>query len=184
MKKLWIIGGIVVVAAVVLTIVLTTSKTKKAAAPSSSTSTQTSSTAGTAKKACDLFTLADAKQVLGADAKQGTSAPATSSPDLDVSVCIYTTSATGLSAPTASLLARVPKSTFGTNSNKLQFTTSKPATQSVSGYGDAAYWDPQYGQLNVLKHNTWYIISNGPINPALHTLDKAKQLADVLISKL
>ncbi len=55
------------------------------------------------------------------------------------------------------------------------FGPSKPAgVQDVSNVGDKAYWNPSFGQLNVLKNGNWYILSNG-------TLDKSKSTqADAL----
>jgi hypothetical protein len=128
-----------------------------------------------AKSACSIFTLADAKQVLGDTAKGGSVNDENSSDDLTVSSCSYTQDS-GANVPvssgkTAGLLVRAPK-------------TGSGDTQDVSGYGDSAYWDPQLGQLNILKNNTWYILSNGPVTPASRTLDQAKQLADLLISKM
>lgn len=140
------------------------------------------------RKACSIFSLADAKQVLGDSAKGGSNNP-DSPEDLDVSACSYTQDA-GSNVPvsghkSASLLVRAPKSGAGTTSNQNQFGRLKPAdSQPVTGYGDNAYWDPQYGQLNILKHNSWYILSNGPITPSERTLDQAETLADILINKL
>jgi hypothetical protein len=142
-----------------------------------------------AKSACSIFTLADAKQVLGDTAKGGSANEQNSSEDLTVTSCSYTqdsgTNAPVSSGKTAGLLVRAPKTSTAATSNDNQFGPLKPTgAQDVSGYGDSAYWDPQYGQLNILKNNTWYILSNGPVTPASRTLDEAKQLADILISKM
>jgi hypothetical protein len=140
-------------------------------------------------KACAIFTLAEAKQVLGSNAKGGASGSNSSSTDLDVSTCSYSQTS-GTNAPvsgtkSASLLVRAPKTAAGTTSNQNQFGPLKPAdAQAVAGYGDNAYWDPQFGQLDILKNNTWYILSNGPITPSERTPDQAKALADLLINKM
>ena len=140
-------------------------------------------------KACNIFSLADAKQVLGDSAKGGASGASSSSSDLEVSACSYSQSS-GASAPvsatkSASLLVRAPKTGAGTTSNQKQFGQLKPTgSEPVPGYGDNAYWDPQLGQLDILKNNAWYILSNGPITPAERTLDQAKTLADLLINKM
>lgn len=141
------------------------------------------------KSACQIFTLADAKKVLGPGAKGGPPVSSNSSKDLAVSACTYTSGASG-NAPmagikNASLLVQTPKNDQGIKANQKQFGTDKPADAvDVSGYGQQAYWDPQYGQLNILKNNKWYIVSNGPVTPADRTLDQAKNMADLLINKL
>jgi hypothetical protein len=189
MRRFWayVIGAVLVVAAVAGVLVARhnsqdhTDKTISTAI--------NHSTAFPSIKACNIFTLADAKQVLGDTAKGGASGTNTGSSDLEVSTCSYSQSS-GTSAPvsatkSASLLVRAPKTGAGTTSNQNQFGTLKPAdSQPVAGYGDNAYWDPQFGQLNILKNNAWYILSNGPITPVDRTLDQAKLLADLLISKM
>jgi hypothetical protein len=142
------------------------------------------------RQACIIFKLADAKQVLGDNAKGGSN-PIYDGPqgNLDVSSCNYTqdsgSNAPVTSSKSASLLVRAPKTAAGITSNQNQFGPLKPAdSQQVSGYGDNAYWDPQLGQLNILKNNTWYILSNGPITPSARTLDQAKTLADILINRM
>jgi hypothetical protein len=192
MKRSWIyiIGAaLVILAAVAIFVAMDNSQDHSDKTASKSTTTADHSTAFPQRKACTIFTLADAKQVLGDSAKGGEAANSTSSDDLDVSTCNYTQDS-GSNVPvstnkSASLLVRAPKSGAGTTSNQAQFGYLKPAdSQQVAGYGDNAYWDHQYGQLNILKNNTWYILSNGPITPADRTLDQAKQLADILIDKM
>jgi hypothetical protein len=144
----------------------------------------------TKKRACAIFTLADAKQILGNNAKGGASNGNTSSDDLAVSTCAYTQDSGSNNVPvtagkSASLLVRSPKSAAGITSNQAQFGPAKPAdAQAVAGYGDSAYWDPQYGQLDILKNNTWYILSNGPTTPSARSLDQAKLLADIIIDRM
>ncbi len=180
---------LVLAAAAALAIIFMSSKDhddKQAATPQSQTVDH--STAFPKRQACSIFTLANAKQVLGDSAKGGQSTGNSSSGDLDVSTCTYTQPAASLpvsASKAASLLVRVPKSGAGTTSNQNQFGPLKPSdSQPVTGYGDNAYWSPQYGQLNILKNNTWYILSYGPVMPASRTLDHTKQLADLLINKM
>jgi hypothetical protein len=152
-------------------------------------SSSVSQTAKTSNKACSLLTLADAKQLLGPNAKGGPNAQVSSSADLDISYCIYT-QGVGNKLPvsankTATLLVTAPKTEKGAASNQNQFGRLRPANvQDVGGYGEAAYWDPVHGQLNVLKNNVWYIMSYGPVQPAGRTLEETKQLADLLTPKL
>jgi hypothetical protein len=194
MKRSWlyIIGAIlVVVAAGGIFVAMDNSNdhSGKSTSASSSSAGSPSNQAFKPKQACSVFSLADAKQVLGDSAKGGETTASSSSDDLEVSTCSYTQDS-GSNVPvsagkSASLLVRAPKTGAGITSNENQFGSLKPAdSQHVAGYGDNAYWDPQYGQLNVLKHNAWYILSNGPITPSDRTLDQAKQLADILIDKM
>jgi hypothetical protein len=139
------------------------------------------------KKACNIFTLLDAKKLLG-DTAKGRSTD-TSSTDMAVTSCTYTQDA-GSNVPvssskSAALLVRAPRTDGGASSNRGQFAQLKPAdAPTVSGYGSSAYWDAGHGQLDILKNDTWYIVSYGPVTPADRTLDQAKQLADTLISKM
>jgi hypothetical protein len=194
MKRSWlyIIGAILVVAAAVaIFVAMDNSNDRSGKSTSASSSSPSSSTNQTfkPKQACNVFSLADAKQVLGDSAKGGATTNNTSSDDLELSTCSYTQDS-GSNVPvsaskSASLLVRAPKTGAGITSNQAQFGYLKPAdSQHVAGYGDNAYWDPQYGQLNILKHNAWYILSYGPVTPAARTLDQTKQLADILIDKM
>jgi hypothetical protein len=142
------------------------------------------------KTACNIFSLADAKQLLGANAKGGTNPIYNSMQnDLAVSSCTYTQDS-GSNAPIASsksatLLVRSPKTDKGAISNSNQFSVVKPAdVQDVSGYGDTAYWDNAHAQLDILKNNNWYVLTYGPVTRADRTLDQTKQLADLLIAKI
>lgn len=140
-------------------------------------------------KACQIFTLADAKQVLGANAKGGEGTNKSESSDMDLSVCIYTQNSGNNTATTSkkvgSLLVRMPKTAAGIQSNQNQFTHLKPVDAvAVDGYGDGAYWDVQLAQLHILKNSNWYIITVGSPVSSTRTLDEAKQLADLLINKM
>ena len=156
---------------------------------------KTGSDALVAVDACDVLTDSVATQVLGAGATKGdTAAGSASSDDVSVSNCAYTLKAVNggsvleqvQGTHAAGLLVRAAKSQTGAESNKGQFGSAKPAgVENVSGYGDSAYWNPQFGQLNILKGGNWYILSNYVgTNPTKGTLDQAKQLADALKSNL
>jgi hypothetical protein len=195
MRRIWIyIIGVVLVAAAVAGILIARESSQDHSDKNGSSAGNTAaidhSSAFPQPKACNIFTLADAKQILGDNAKGGdNSTTNSSSEDLAVSTCNYVQSAgsdTPVSArKSASLLVRAPKSGAGVTSNQNQFGHLKPAdAQPLSGYGDNAYWDPQYGQLNILKNNTWYILSNGAAAPASRSLAQAQQLADLLIDRM
>lgn len=137
-------------------------------------------------KACDAFTLNHAKQVLGDSAVEGSNTPDTSSSDITVSSCTYTTSGTAVKdIRIATLLARSAKTKAGADSNTAIFGSARPVgVQEVSGYGDAAFFDPKLGQLNILKEYNWYIMSVSGTNPANATVSDARKLADVVVPHL
>lgn len=129
--------------------------------------------------ACSFLTAAIANNVLGANAQKSDGATSTNDPDVSVSSCIY--SGSGANPKTATFLLRVPTSAAGEASNKQPFTSLKSGAQSVSGYGDMAFWDPELKQLNVLKNHAWLIFSFGGMNLNDRTLDQAKQLANQIV---
>lgn len=197
MKKLiLLIGAIIIVGATVGIYFATknsrSSSSTTSSSPTGSSSNSTQSSGNLITDACTIFTLEDAKQVLGSAAEKGTNTSAgnVSTSDLAVSTCTYLVKAstqnatTVQSQPTASILVRSSKSTMGTASNKSQFTTLPVGAETVSGYGDSAFWNPTFGQLNVLKHNNWVILSNGTLKITDRKLDDAKKLADVIVPKL
>lgn len=141
--------------------------------------------------ACDVLTQKIADKVLGAPStKAGVAADSkTSTKSLSVSNCTYSYRSVttgpaieqGESTKRVSLLVRAAKDKAGADSNKGQFNKIPAGSQSVSGYGDAAFWDPKFGQLNILKDNNWYILNHSKgITITGGTLDEAKQLADAL----
>jgi hypothetical protein len=140
-------------------------------------------------KACSIFTLPDAKVLLGDTAKGGELSPVTISKDVNISTCSYKQD-NGNNVPVtsnklASLKVNFPNSDKGRISNQNQFSALKPANvQDMAGYGASAYWDSDHGQLNILKNNTWYILSYGPVTPDKRSLDETKKMADLLIEKL
>jgi hypothetical protein len=190
-KQAWIyIIGIVLVAAAIVGIVVAMNSSKDHSDKLPDNTAQNSQgVAFPERQACAIFSLADAKQVLGDTAKGGNDVTAHSSDTLTVSSCSYNQDSGNNAAVSASNIASLkvsaPKTGAGSTSNQNQFGRLKPAnSQPVSGYGDTAYWDAQNGQLDILKHNTWYIVSNGPVTPSARTLDQAKILADILIAKM
>lgn len=142
--------------------------------------------------ACEVLTDGIAQQILGAAAKKGdTSAGNASSESVSVSNCVYTLRPeTGTivekSANTrgVAILARSAKDKTGGESNKAQFGPAKPAgVEDVSGIGDAAFWNPKFGQLNVLKGNNYYIVSSYKGRATQGTLEMAKELARLVTFK-
>jgi hypothetical protein len=115
--------------------------------------------------ACHAFALADAQAVLGEGARAGSTngKSDSASDDIAVSTCSYSGgSGEDLQATkTVTFLARSAKTKAGAESNLAVFGADKPAgKQDISGVGDAAFWDAQMSQLDILKGNNWYIIGN------------------------
>lgn len=141
------------------------------------------------KDACAIFTLADAKKALDGNVSGGPMSDTGSSQDIQVSGCSYkpgdnTGSTIGVSK-TASLIVHHPKTPQGIASNQKIFEIQQPpGNQTETGYGDKSFWDSRLGQLDILKHNNWYILTIGPATPADRSLAQTKLLADILSAKL
>lgn len=134
------------------------------------------------KKACDILSLDDAKKLFGDDNVTITPEDNTGaqSNDIGVSSCSYIDK----SMKAATILVRSAKTDAGQASNKAQFTQKRPPnTQDVSGYGEGAYWNLQLAQLNILKGNTWYILSYGAPNINQRTLGETEQMAKLISGK-
>lgn len=141
--------------------------------------------------ACAILNEAIAKTVLGDNAKKGDLPNSeVSTKDVSVSSCVYTAKINP-SAPVriantkgVGLLVRAGKTNAGKKSNQDQFSTYKPSgVQDVVGLGDSAFFNPQFGQLNILKGGNWYIVTNYSGNAMGGTLDTNKTLANLLSLK-
>lgn len=178
-----IIGAVAVVLAVAIGLVWWQASQNKG--NNSGDTTQGGSLAG-AKEACTYLSQEVANKVLGAGAEKGTVASATSSDDISVSTCTYTSKVGDSLADiknmrVATLLVRSPLTATGAASNDEPFDTMKTGALTVDGYGEKAYWDPELGQLNVLKGGVWLIISFGKSNLTDHSLEETKPLADEIV---
>lgn len=183
-KLLTIIIGVVLVAGVSAAIWYIASQRSSGNA---GTATQTSPYGE--RDACHYLTQDIADKVLGSNAQKGADMPGSKSDDIQVSICTYTAATDGSlesvrNLRTATLLVRSPLSQIGTSSNEAQFNPPKEGAENVPGYGEAAYWDSQMGQLNVLKNETWVILSVGPPSLADKSLTETKQLADLIVPDL
>ena len=137
--------------------------------------------------ACQVLTQDIAKSILGSVGEESASPPVNSNDDVNVTSCVRANAASGSSAPrSVSLLMRVAASVTGAQDNESVFAAgSLPSgAQEVAGYGEAAFWNPAFGQLNILKDGNWYILAAGPIDPEKHTLEQTKTLADAIIDTL
>lgn len=197
MNKLtiWIVGGVIVIggiAAFVFTRNADDTNTTVTSGGNGKTETVTTGKSPIiAVEACDVLTEAIAKTIVGdAAAKADLPASDVSTKDVSVSSCVYTAKIDPAAAVRISntkgvnVLVRAAKTTAGSDSNKSQFGSLKPAgVQDVSGIGDAAFFNPTYGQLNVLKGGNWYILSNYSGTAAGGTLESNKVLAGALTFK-
>lgn len=193
---IWIVGGVIVVGGGIGAFVLTRSNDDtgvKVTANESGevTDVETGSNAIIAVDACDVLTEAIAKNILGdAAAKGDLPAGDVATKDVSVSSCVYTVKIDPAAAVRisntkgVSILVRAAKTTAGSDSNKSQFTTLKPTgVQDVAGIGNAAFYNPTFGQLNVLKGGNWYIVTNYSGTAAIGTVESNTLLANAIAFK-
>lgn len=140
-------------------------------------------------KACDIMSVSDAKLVLGDDIEptdDGNAASASSN-DIAVSRCAFIQKIAAAVTPAnqkqASLLARTPRSEAGKQANRDVFSgpTRPSNVQELSGYGEKAFWNPVFGQLNILQKDVWYTVEVGTAVPSERNAEDAKKLADELL---
>ncbi len=178
-KSVWVMGVVtvvlVVLAAIITVIMLNNQKT---VAPSTSTKTKTTYIQ---PKACDILSLETAQKILPGVTTSDVPASDVSSESIMVSNCNYYDVKERVGV---GILVRAAKDDTGAQTNKAQFDPLPTGVQAVDGYGDKAYWDATFGQLNILKRNNWYILSSGPVVPASRTLEATKKMADVIVDKL
>jgi len=188
-KLLMIIAGAVLLVALGAVLVLRPDSNDKGSNNASNTDTSSADSKNLgAKDACNYLTQAVADEVLGAGAMKGDTNANTQSEDVSVSTCIYSSKTDNSvesirNMTSATVLLRAPLSNVGGDSNHEPFDNLKAGAQPVEGLGDDAYWDPEFGQLNVLKKNAWFIISSGKARAGDRTLAETRKLADLIIPK-
>jgi hypothetical protein len=159
-----VIGGAVIVIAAIIIGASLMHKGNDAPVRTSGTANGGAAQSYKVVPACQAFTLADAKAVLGQEAKASTANGSSDSQsnDLAVSVCSYSGAAGSVEdTQTVTVLARSAKSSAGAASNESLFGKDKPAgKQDVPGMGQSAFWDAQLSQLSVLQDHNLYIIGN------------------------
>jgi hypothetical protein len=158
----------------------------------SSEDTTTASVASTQSSpvaACDILTKTIAKAAIGDNLSDTPPASgSSSSDDLSVTNCTYTTKANASTTPIkisgVSLLVRSGLTTAGIASNTQAFTASRPDdAQNIMNIGDRAFYSPRYRQLNVLKGNNWYILMLYKDSVTNSSLASTKALAQKLSFK-
>lgn len=184
-KKIIVLVGIAVILILALIVAVqgdhkdkTTARTTTSNKVGTKANSATQATGGI-QEACGVLTNSIAQQVAGNGAIKQPTVPSVKVGTFNGSFCAYSGS-----KGTISLYVRSPLSTAGIDAIAKQFGSARPKkTQDVSGYGQAAYWDQQYYQFNVLKDSTWYVISAGSSTDyKSRTLDQAKHLADLIFA--
>lgn len=139
--------------------------------------------------ACDLLTLDDAKTLLGANAVQTLREGPDSGINESISQCSYSNNESDLALMRAiHISARSPLTRDGIDGNTSAFESANGSTPAagdevIEGYGDKALWDTSTHQLAILKDNTWLRISYGDSNQTANTIEDAKKVADIILSK-
>lgn len=151
---------------------------------------QASNSSQATKSACDLFSQDIAASVLGATAQKstGTNDDLVATDEINVSSCHYDNAATEPSnLVSASLMLRAARSEAHFGTNKLGFETTRgtdtdsTANQTIDNLGEAAFYNPGFGQVNVLVDGGryWLIVQAGDKN-----LDLSQKLARQVLEKL
>jgi len=190
-----VIGGVVFVIAVIGGVYLVTSK-DDTTGDTNSAEVQTGDQAdsGNTVEACDIYTQAIAEQVPGAGSIISDATPAydASTDDVSVTNCQYTKDdPDSLGILTASALVRAGKTQTGKDSNVFGFEGNQDRsnfadqegitygpTEPISGLGEAAFWDPDFEQVNVLLGDGqyWLIIQ-------AESRAETEQLANLLVAE-
>lgn len=149
--------------------------------------------------ACELFSLDDAKEILGDEVMQSVpEEPQHESSAVAVTACGYSAHSVVDHATvvnSASLTVLSPLSEDGATANQVQVASIAENATEVEGY-DQAYWVESSSELIVLKNSTLLIISTSKvtspqdslttegIEPTPGNLDEAKKVADLVLPKL
>lgn len=201
MKRL-IVYGLSIAAALVVVIggtvvVHQEQKTDKGSSDSKDTATASnnkgssnSSSSTTPKNtACGLLTADVAQKLLDSSAKASQSNGLADSDNRDtkVTTCTYIKEGANPEAhEEISMQVHTAKTSLGARGNQTAFGSERPkGTTTVTGYGDAAFWNQSKGELNVLQHNTWYVFSIlHDTSPSKTKLSEVEQFAKRILQQL
>ncbi len=135
--------------------------------------------------ACDVFTEAEAKDLLGAKAIHSNTSDLILSGNLTTSKCGYTDGNPDMNkAVVAAIIVRSGINDAGVQQNKTEFANGTPVDniQKVNDLADSAYFNQNLGQLNVLDGRDWIIISYGiGSDPTGNTVADAVKLAHLIV---
>ncbi len=136
--------------------------------------------------ACELFTLDEAKELMGANSIGSGVTEPTLSGNLSTSKCGYTDgNVDTANLVVAAIIVRSGVNDKGVTQNKEEFESGRPLdnVQLVNGVGDSAYFNEANGQLNILDGYNWVIVSYGPgSDPVANTLEDSVELAKKVIN--
>lgn len=142
-------------------------------------------------RACEIFTLEKAKELLGPEAVKSDQANNTSSSyseDIATSSCVYTDKQYSVSDPPekqtiASLIVRSPRNDMGKSANENVFLKGAlpSGANKITGYGASAFWNTEFGQLNILESGEWYILDYGSFLPSARKQADAERFAGLLL---
>ncbi len=135
--------------------------------------------------ACELFSMNEAKMLLGPNAILGNSTTPIQSKNTAVSQCGYTDgNPNTASMIVAAVTVRSGVNDKGVEQNKAEFTAGRPKSgiEIIKNLGDSAYFNRSVGQLNILSGKRWVIISYGYGNtPEKNTITDAQTLAQLIL---
>ena len=138
-------------------------------------------------RACDLFTLDEAKELIGSNAFRSTEdADPVLQGNAVTSSCGYSDGNANIDdSIVAAIKVRSGINDDGIEENKNDFQRGIPDEKisNVPDLGDSAYFNQVNGQLNILNGLDWIIISYGVnSDPAGNTVDQAVALAKKIIN--
>jgi hypothetical protein len=137
-------------------------------------------------KACELFTLDDAKSFLGDKTINGVNTNPVQNGAITISECSYSDGKVDTeNAVVIALKVRSGINDAGIELNKAQFISGTPTegVEPISDVGDRAYFNQFTGKLNVLKESTWLLISYGSAqNPSANSLEDSLKIADKVLN--
>lgn len=136
-------------------------------------------------KACDMFTMDEAKGFLG----DGTILSGMTEPKLSGSTAVSKCGYTDGNKDTekiivAAIIVRSGVNDEGVELNKTEFVSTRPEkTETVNDVGDGAYFNNKNGQLNILDGYNWIKISYGQgTAQEANTVEDAVKLAQKIIN--
>lgn len=132
-------------------------------------------------KACDLFTPAEAIELLGDKVNSVDKNNPTVSGNVATSKCGYTDQNPGTNNMMfAAVAVQSGIDDTGVAKNKTDFATAKSNNdvETIKDFGESAYFNKTNGQLNILDGHKWIIVSYGTSSaPNATSVDKLVEVA-------
>jgi hypothetical protein len=149
------------------------------------------------KLACDLFTLDEAKSIIGSNARPlpisalGNRAVQ----DTSLTTCPYTTASGDAASQdpyqTATLQVYFAKNAAGQTENQKNFNEAQKqgSIAAVTNLGAQAFYNSTYGQLEILKGSYWLVVASSTSNPTgstapVYSQDNDTKIAQAVLAKL